>query len=331
MTARRADRASPRGPARPRPTRARTLSLARPARAALRACALLLGLAIAYAAAAAVGPRLARWQHLRLLGDGYACVEVAGRSGASYEVYLPRSEGAPDAARVAGTIDGFVDAACDGPAGLGFAPPGDLLRVILFAGQEDLERYAGVAFNRHLGWNGGFYFARTREIGLVRAGRSFASVAVDLRHEATHLLFDVASAEGLSPWLGEGLACRLEHAGPGAGPDRYRATAAAAAMRDGPLGLARLLDAPQDVFLEPENERWYALADATVDYLLDGAGPELRSRFLRHIALERGGARRGAAGLVRDLGVDAAGLDRRVRAWLRAGAVARFDAARNPR
>jgi hypothetical protein len=262
------------------------------------------------------GPALAHWKRLHLTGERYALYEIERPRG-RYEIYCPRAHGDADAAATVATVEGFVEAACGIETGIGLEPPEDLVRIILFERQEDLEKYAGIEFGKVLDNNGGFYYPPTREIGLVRGDRGPDALAADLRHEATHLLFDLAAASSISPWLGEGLACHFEHARLGGAADRYRSLAAAIVARGEPLGLARLLDARQDVFLGRDNERCYAVAASTATYLLEGAGPELRARFLRHIAAERAGTRRGAAGLARSLGLEVPALEAAVSAWLR--------------
>jgi hypothetical protein len=283
----------------------------------IRSGILILPFVLIFAGARVAGPAFADWKKVRLLGADYERHEVAG-AGGGYDVWLAKRRGPDDARRAAAAVSQFMTAACAPAAGFDLEAPDKPVRIVLFDERRTLEAYAGISFNKLLHNNGGFYHPMTREIGLLWDERqSFEGLARDLKHEATHLLFDLASARGLSPWLAEGLACHFEYADrPGAADLRYRPTAQTLIETGQPLGLRQVLDAEQDAFLADDNERYYAVSAALVTFCLDGGDAALRKGFLEHLARQKAGGARGAGALEAALDVGIEELETRLAAWI---------------
>lgn len=282
--------------------------------AVVRAAILLLPFVLLATGIRFCGPAFSAWKRQRLLGD-YAEHEVAGRA-ARYAVWTHERRGRAEAEQVAGAVDAFLAEACEPGAGFGLAPPEKPILIMLFEARADLEAFAGTTLKALLEENDGFYDPARHEIGVLREDSPPEHIIAALRHEAAHLLFDLTSPRGLSPWLTEGLACYFETRRDDRPAGHYGRTAASLLAAGKPLGVAEVLDADHKVFTDKDNKRAYAAAACTVAFLLDGAGPDLRARFLAHLASQQAGGPRGGHVLERALGIDAAELERRVTKWI---------------
>lgn len=269
------------------------------------------------ALARCAGPALASWKRRRIAGEDYETRPIKGRLVA-FQVLAHRGRNVAALEALAAEFDRFVESITGPTSRFGLAPPDREVRLMLFEKREDFERLGGTLLGVILENNGGCYLRATMEIALVFDSRSVEAVYPDIRHEATHLVFDINSGEaGLSPWLSEGLACWHERQAPGgARESKLLPIALRAARSDRRLGLRALLGAGQDVFRQADNERAYAASEAIVSYLLEGAPEDRRRRFVDHVALERRGDARGAAGLERSLGADIESLEADVVDWL---------------
>ena len=71
---------------------------------------------------------------------------------------------------------------------------------------------------RDFAYNAGYFGKEHREIALVRSADKTVDVKA-LRHEASHLLYELSAARGMSPWLSEGLAMLHERDGANGMPE----------------------------------------------------------------------------------------------------------------
>jgi hypothetical protein len=238
-----------------------------------------------------VGPTLQTEHRLRTLPAGY---ESPGRYGPIVLFARPDNQAARAAAAI---LARFLTAVEDEYAdAFHLRPVTDRMELVVFSNQEDLERFGRSALGSDFQYNGGFYLADGRTIGVVGDGNPRQLVR-PLFHEGTHLILDSWVEGGgheWSRWFDEGLASYFQASR--IRSDRIRLGGvsetsileARQALREGRWpSLSDLFDAPSDVWTGPDNWLYYSKASLLVEYLADGEGGALRSRFLDWFENER--------------------------------------------
>lgn len=280
--------------------------------------ALLLGAFLVLVGFVRVGGKyLATWRVNRLAGESYVDHTVPGRDGRTYQVHLARGPDVEnDAKALADTMDTFITSATAPPNELQLRAPDGTVRILIFENHDDYKSYGEFMFGGKQEYNGGFYSAKERTIGFIRSQARFVNDG-DIRHETAHMLLDRPSGEGLPPWLNEGLACWFETAG--SHRSSYIENAAMYARDPKAIELRPILTSQQDVFTTAENKRVYSLSAALVTWLLEGAGPDLRRRFLAYYSSALAGGGRMPGAFEAALETDLSQLEKGLADWLTKG------------